>query len=142
MVLQLLMVCVVAGQPCGEPLVCEHCDMIEVNHVFDCRDSISPAPTYTWTVQKRYRLSAVLFWHADDNGEYQIKDWRFFWKCGPPGPTADGKWCVEWEDRGCIRRVTADHYIETWTPFDVEVECRHRGRRPGLKQIPVVQQEQ
>lgn len=115
-----------------QPLVCERVDCIEVNHVYDCRDELGPAPKYEWGVKKRYRLSTVLFW---DDAE--IIDWRFFWKAGPPGPTRDGEWCVEWEDRGCIRRVVAPYYIETWTPYDVEVECRHRGRRRGLQPVPL-----
>lgn len=119
--------CSMAGAP-----VCEHCDAFEVNHVFNVHERIGPAPTYNLSFELEYRFSAVIFWELDADAGWKVRDWRWAVHTGAPGPTADGRWCLEWEEEGRIRHVTADALLVTWTTYDVEVAVRPLGRRPGL----------
>lgn len=113
------------GDAAEAPLVRRHFTAFELNHVHEVVPRIGPRPDYRLTWQQHHRFDALLCWTARPDGSLELACWTFV--DGPatvPSPLPDGRWAVELTSRGAIWYLTADALLETWTPYDVEVECR------------------
>lgn len=105
------------------PIIVERCDLIEVNHFYDCRG--------------RPCLRQVIFWHWYEDG-YHVGDWRLLHCCAWPEKAEDG-YRVIWRENGRLRCVQAPSYRETWTQYDPEIDDRRylpRSQRVGLSRYP------
>lgn len=98
-------------------LIVEDVACIELNNVI--RDD---APCYY----------VVIFWFRNAFGEWRVKAWKHLHEINSPMPIEGGKWACDWQDYNCLRRVTSDIFVITWTNYDVELADAIKGARPGL----------
>lgn len=103
--------------------VTEHVNAVEVNHVGRW---VFRGDAPAW--EEKY--CAVVFWRGQN--EWKVVDWRWHREIGQPRRDQD-KWTCEWIERGRLRRVVADWYLESWTEEDVEFVRRPH---PGLMPLP------
>lgn len=106
------------------PLVRDHVDVIELNHVYDTDGQLILRQFIFWD------------WH-DGDAQFRVVAWRL-WSEGQPRPLRDlrrGGYVLLWHDGQVLRWIEADMFHETWTQHDREIEDRRRlsqDRRRGL----------
>ena len=95
-----------------DSVIVDRVDVAELNHVH-------------WEKSGEHTFSQWVFWEWNA-GAMRVVDWRYA-KCTDPMFTSDGgQWAMTWLDGETLRRVEADHFRETWTAYDVEVQDRAR----------------
>ena len=95
------------------PIVRDHVDTIELNHVYD--------------LQGNHTLSQLIFWkqYGSSTRTYVVA-WRL-WKPGYPTPVQDiqqGGVALLFYDGETLRLVRAQSFRETWTQHDPEIADR------------------
>lgn len=95
-----------AGQ---EPLVVhDHCDLLEHNRVYDDNGALV------------FEQILVRDWNRR-TGRYDIRAWLIV----KPEHLLEHKRVV-WQDGTALRKVTSDHWRDTWTQYDPELSDREQ----------------
>lgn len=99
------------------PVVEDYTDLIEFNHVHDCKGNPIFDQVIAWK------------WYRDEN-KYHVRVWKMF-EAGDTPPKCNyssGLYSHRWCDNSRQRIVVAKYYRESWTQFDPE--------RADLVEIP------
>lgn len=86
--------------------VTDHVDCIELNRVYD--------------ENANHTFTQVIFWETNREGIDVVIDWRLV-KHANQLPSDRS---VIWRDGDRIRKVIANHSMETWTQYDPELAAR------------------
>lgn len=118
-----------------QPLVADEVfDRVELNHFYD--------------ENAKHVFDQMIFWrHYKGDNRYHVEAWRLVKRPDEvkrPNIEATkdykrGLWTVIWFDGETLRKITAYHFVETWTQHDpelVEREFKAKERRPDLAKQP------
>ena len=105
----------------------DNVDLVEVNHFYDDRG--------------RHVFDQVIFYDwCSKQCRFNVRAWRLMKKPGqmPQRDWRTNKYVAVWHDGAVLRKVQADHFRETWSQRDPELEERAflpKNQRRELLQI-------